>query len=421
MARLGCGLVKRMVLAVAAVAIAAPLAGADTATNPLEKLEAIESQVREDRQKVEGLHRSASQLVREQGLLRQRLIQAAAVAQAQERELNSVEQRLAMLETRETTALRALEGQRSKLANLLAVLQRIGREPPPALVVRPHDATAAARSAMLLAMVVPAVQTEAKRLGKNLSVLRDLRHQTTEERLKVAAVSSALEKDRNALTQMMAQRRTLAEQTIQNLQSTKARIQGLATEATDLRALIASLNEDASRPEIRGSGAIVTNQIASAGAARIAPLDGFKGRLKLPANGQLAANFGSADGSGGRLPGIYLDTLPGSGVNSPCDGKIMFAGPFRGYGQMLIIAANGGYHVLLAGLTRIDGVQGQVVLAGEPLGRMGPGRAQGQVPAQQGDGRDIARGKRLYIEFRHNGVPVDPVPWFAALRERVSG
>ena len=92
----------------------------------------------------------------------------------------------------------------------------------------------------------------------------------------------------------------------------------------------------------------------------------------------------------------------------------MFAGPFRGYGQMLIIAANGGYHVLLAGLTRIDGVQGQVVLAGEPLGRMGPGRTQ-EV------GRDIARGKRLYIEFRHNGVPVDPVPWFAALRERVSG
>ena len=175
MKRPGCGLVKRMVLAVAAVVIAAPLAGADTATNPLEKLEAIESQVREDRQNVEALHRSASQLVREQGLLRERLIQAAAVAQAQERELNAVEQKLAMLETRETQAMRALEGQRSKLANLLAVLQRIGREPPPALVVRPLDATAAARSAMLLSMVVPAVQAEAKRLGKNLSVLRDMR------------------------------------------------------------------------------------------------------------------------------------------------------------------------------------------------------------------------------------------------------
>jgi septal ring factor EnvC (AmiA/AmiB activator) len=86
----------------------------------------------------------------------------------------------------------------------------------------------------------------------------------------------------------------------------------------------------------------------------------------------------------------------------------MFAGSFRGYGRMLIIAANGGYHVLLAGLSNVDGVVGQVVLAGEPVGRMGPGAA--------GSG-----GGKLYIEFRRNGVPVDPAPWFAALREKVSG
>ena len=91
----------------------------------------------------------------------------------------------------------------------------------------------------------------------------------------------------------------------------------------------------------------------------------------------------------------------------------MFAGPFRGYGQMLIISANGGYHVLLAGLTNIDGVVGQMVLAGEPVGRMG---AQQQGNAPKGIG-----GESLYIEFRRNGVPVDPAPWFAALREKVSG
>ena len=87
----------------------------------------------------------------------------------------------------------------------------------------------------------------------------------------------------------------------------------------------------------------------------------------------------------------------------------MFAGSFRGYGRMLIIAANGGYHVLLAGLSNVDGVVGQVVLAGEPVGRMG---AQGS----QGNG-----GVKLYIEFRRSGVPVDPAPWFAALRDKVSG
>jgi septal ring factor EnvC (AmiA/AmiB activator) len=265
------------------------------------------------------------------------------------------------------------------------------------------------------------VQTEARRLAKDLSDLRTVRQRTAEERLKVAAASSALEKDRNALAQLMVQRRTEAEKTMQEFRTANVRIQDLASEATDLRALIASLNEDAQKPEFRGSSTEITNQIASAGVARNVPLDGLRGDLKLPANGELAANFGSLDGSGGRLAGIYLETLPGSGVTSPCDGKIMFAGPFRGYGQMLIIAANGGYHVLLAGLTNIDGVQGQVVLAGEPLGRMGWDRASGQARTQQGVRPETTRGNRLYIEFRRNGVPVDPVPWFAALRERVSG
>jgi septal ring factor EnvC (AmiA/AmiB activator) len=94
----------------------------------------------------------------------------------------------------------------------------------------------------------------------------------------------------------------------------------------------------------------------------------------------------------------------------------MFAGTFRGYGQMLIISANGGYHVLLAGLAKIDGVVGQTVLAGEPVGRMGAGRRPQHKSVQTGSG-----GERLYIEFRRSGVPVDPAPWFAGLREKVSG
>jgi septal ring factor EnvC (AmiA/AmiB activator) len=93
----------------------------------------------------------------------------------------------------------------------------------------------------------------------------------------------------------------------------------------------------------------------------------------------------------------------------------MYSGTFRGYGKMLIIAANGGYHVLLAGLSKVDGAVGQVVLAGEPVGRMGAG-------SQMREGRlQGTVGEKLYIEFRRNNVPVDPAPWFAALKERVSG
>jgi septal ring factor EnvC (AmiA/AmiB activator) len=385
-------------------------------TDPLEKLDAIEKQLGNDRRSIESLTDSAAKLVEEQRLLREKLIQAAATAQARERDLNVVEQRLAVFETREAAAMRALVGQRGKLSSLLAVLQRMGSEPPPALIVRPNDATAAARSAMLLSAVVPAVQKEAAKLSDDLSELRSLRQNAAQERLKVAAAAAALDKDRNVLSELLIHRRSLAAQKDQELKDMQTRASGLAEQAGDLRALIASLNEDAKRPSPSASARVITKQIASAGSARTMSLDGLKGMLTLPANGELTARFGAEDGDGGHLAGIRLETRPGSAVTSPCDGKIMFAGTFRGYGQMLIISANGGYHVLLAGLAKIDGVVGQTVLAGEPVGRMGAGRRPHHKSVQTGSG-----GERLYIVFRRSGVPVDPAPWFAGLKEKVSG
>ena len=394
---------ERGTVALAALGVSLSLAAAE-ATNPNDKLNDIQKQLRQDRQDVETLTRSADQLTTEQDQLRAQLIRAAGVAQERERELNLVEQRLAMFETREAEGMRSLIGQREKLASLLAVLQRMGSEPPPALVVRPNDATAAARSAMLLTAVVPAVQAQARTLSNDLANLREMRRKAAEERLKVAGAAEALDKDRNVLSELLTQRRYLAAQTRDQLKVTQTRIGSLATQAADLRALIASLSEDSKRP---APSAVMPGQPASTGRLSNTPLEQRRGLLTLPANGELVSRFGSADGIGGHLAGIHLQTRPGAQVTSPCDGKIAYAGPFRGYGKMLIIAASGGYHVLLAGLTKVDGAVGQVVLAGEPVGRMGTGNEQ--------------TGERLYIEFRRNNLPVDPVPWFAALRQKVSG
>jgi murein hydrolase activator len=396
---------ERSAAALLALAAQVTLATAEP-SNPNDKLNEIQRQLRQDKQDIETLSRSAEQLVHEQEALRAKLITAATIAQTRERELNLVEQRLAMYETREADSMRALIGQRGKLASLLAVLQRMGSEPPPALIVRPTDATAAARSAMLLTAVVPAIQNEARKLNNDLANLREMRRKAADERLRVAAAAEALDKDRNVLGELLTQRRFLAQQTRDQLRATQTRVGTLAEQAADLRALIVNLEEDAKRPLSAGGPALVRS-IASAGQPRNTPLDQLRGLLTLPANGELASRFGAADGSGGQHSGIHLETRPGSQVTSPCDGKIVFSGTFRGYGKMLIVAANGGYHVLLAGLSKVDGSVGQVVLAGEPVGRMGAGQANG--------------GERLYIEFRRNNVPVDPVPWFAALKHKVSG
>jgi septal ring factor EnvC (AmiA/AmiB activator) len=91
---------------------------------------------------------------------------------------------------------------------------------------------------------------------------------------------------------------------------------------------------------------------------------------------------------------------------------VVYAGEFRSYGQLLIINAGGGYHVLLAGMSRIDVSLGQFVLAGEPIAVMGSG-----APSQNDDSSRPV----LYVEFRKDGTPIDPDPWWAEASEKVQG
>jgi len=107
-----------------------------------------------------------------------------------------------------------------------------------------------------------------------------------------------------------------------------------------------------------------------------------------------------------------IKTRYGAQITSPTDGWVVYAGKFRTYGQLLIIKAGDGYHVLLAGLSRIDVQSGQFVLAAEPVGTMksAPGLRAGK------------NSPRLYVEFRKDGRPINPRPWWSASsRQRVQG
>jgi septal ring factor EnvC (AmiA/AmiB activator) len=114
------------------------------------------------------------------------------------------------------------------------------------------------------------------------------------------------------------------------------------------------------------------------------------------------------------LKGISLQTREEARITAPADGWVVYAGPFRSYGQLLIINAGGGYHILLAGMSRIDVSLGQFVLAGEPIAVMGSLAASGS------SGKDSLRPV-LYVEFRKDGRPVDPGPWWAAASGKVQG
>jgi septal ring factor EnvC (AmiA/AmiB activator) len=135
------------------------------------------------------------------------------------------------------------------------------------------------------------------------------------------------------------------------------------------------------------------------------PFSQMQGLLPFPARGRVVETFGQVNAVGHTVKGIVIQTRKGAQVIAPYDGQVVFAGPFRGYGLLLILEHSEGYHTLLAGLDRVDASVGQRLLAGEPVGVMG-----------QDDAKPT-----LYVELRHHGQPVNPLPWLMARKNKASG
>lgn len=177
----------------------------------------------------------------------------------------------------------------------------------------------------------------------------------------------------------------------------------------------------ASKPDLKPSIVLAPNdRIAMASPGRIQPAMPFadaKGRLPMPAQGRRVVNFGEKT-QRGSFQGIAVETRFGAQVTSPTDGWVVYAGEFRSYGQILIINAGGGYHILLANMSQIDAAQGQFVLAGEPVGTMTPAPKGAAAPAR---GQPQEGAPILYIEFKKDQKSIDPDPWWAEPPKKNAG
>jgi septal ring factor EnvC (AmiA/AmiB activator) len=207
------------------------------------------------------------------------------------------------------------------------------------------------------------------------------------------------------------------------LVSERTRTAALGKQALDLKDLIARMeNEVASArraaeaarkadEDRRQSAGKPGSATPFANAGRLAPAIAFasaRGLLPLPVAGEIRKAFGAPDGFGGTERGISVATRPNAVVASPTDGWVAFSGPYRTYGQLLILNAGEGYYIVMAGMARIGIEVGQFVLAGEPVGSMGD--AAGSTAAAIAIG---AKQPTLYVEFRKDGTAIDPGPWWS--------
>jgi murein hydrolase activator len=354
--------------------------------------------------------------------LSQQLIDAAARIRNDEKQIADAQERLAPLDTSEQELRRSLEGRRGIMTEVLAALQRIGHHPPPALMVTPQDALQSLRSAMMLGAVLPEMRQAVDLLIADLASLARVRTQIAEERDRLARDLTELGEERQHLATLTEQRQKQQAESEQALETERQRAVQLAHQADGLKDLIAKLEFSAAGSKAHAADEKAgqrTDVAALNDAGRLAPAIAFataKGRLPLPVNGVRIREFGAPDGVGGTEKGLTVAARPGAQITAPCDGWVVYAGPFRNYGQLLILNAGSGYHVLLAGMDRISVDLGQFVVTGEPVAIMGAGG--GQAPAAlAGSGKPP-----LYVEFRKDGTPVDPGPWWATNEgEKVRG
>lgn len=415
--------------------IADPAAALQDKRNQIgRELQALSASIKVSEEKARELSETIASIEKTSASLRQALIESATRRKDLERSISESEKTLAGFGVREDAIRQSFRERRAILAEVLAALQRMGRNPPPALLVSPEDALGSVRSAILLGAVVPGIRTETERLANDLAELANLRQAGQKERDALLVTMQSRQEEERRMDMLLVENDKLIRQNADQLQAERARSEELAGKASSLEGLIGSLEteitsvreamekaraeEERQRQLTEEQRQRIRDQAENAvpDKNRIAPASLFselKGKLELPAAGDVLRVFGDPDGTGHQAKGVVLAASPGALVTAPADGLVVFAGQFRSYGQMIILNMGDGYHVVLSGMDKVDTRQGKFVLSGEPLATMGEKRVASATALALETERPT-----LYIEFRKDGAPIDSAPWWV---ERDSG
>jgi len=404
--------VPRSVLPIIALCLAC-VAAVPASAQQEGDLEAVERALRQGRAESQALKTRVERLKAERAALREKMIEAARSAQEREALVASLAEQLRELGVNSAQRRQALDRRRNELAVTLQVLYGLSRQPPQAFLFYPGPPLEAVRSSILLREAVPALDRQAEELRGELAALRAVQEDLSGKLESLRDAEAALNDQRQALARLVEEKAAGEKNARRALSAARARVEKLTREARSLQDLVDRLEE---RPAVEPEPVETEDAVVAALTSRPTGLRPFpaRGPIVTPAVGRLVQRYGADTGFGQTSKGVVLETGGAASVVAPFDGRVVFAGPFRDHGQILIIEHEGAYHTVLAGLELINAVVGQWVLAGEPVGTM-----------QRSDTANVsAKGvggprPRLYIELRRNGQPVNPLRWIRPSNSKV--
>jgi septal ring factor EnvC (AmiA/AmiB activator) len=339
-------------------------------------------------------------LAAEAAALRKKLIDTAAHIEQLERQAAADAVEITRLTAEDDRLSAGFAHDRVSVTRLLAALERLQHDMPPALVLRPDDALAAARGAMLVGASLPPLYARAASLSRRIDALRHTRQALAQRHAQARLTAAKLADARSELDGLLAEKEQEAQGAASDYGTLRTRLETVARKAADFQALlvrIAALRRAGGSP---AEQSIVTVTAGNAG-----------GEGGLARNSLLVPVVGTAV-AGGQSPGLTFATRSDAQVIAPADSKVLFAGPYHKSGEVLILEITTGYDLVLAGLGRVTVKPNDEVLAGEPIGNM---------PGGSGAAADrTATGNRLYFELRKNGHGLNPAPWLSVELRKAS-
>lgn len=311
-----------------------------------------------------------------------KLVQAARARAATEAAIAAAEQDIRQLMDRERALAEGATRASATLEHALIALSRAenGAAEPMTVAI----AASAGRDAAAQARNTRAAALETRRTRVALA----------ERRAELAVAQARLDSERAGIEALLTEQRARRATLSSIADAAGSRVRALAREARSLRDLVArsvaarrATPASAPRAPSRKSGPAAP--VSQASLTRL-----------TPAAGEVVRRFGQTSAAG-TAAGMTIRTRPGAQVLAPSAATISYAGPFRGYGNVLILDVGNDYAVVLTGSSSLLATAGQRVLAGQPVAEMN---------------RDASSAPELYVEVRRSGQPVDPGRWLAAGR-----
>ncbi|MEA3028833.1 MAG: murein hydrolase activator [Sphingomonadales bacterium] len=305
--------------------------------------------------------------------------------EAAEADLTVAERRIAFIAAQQALQRARLAQRQGPIIRLTAALQTMTRRPAALALVQPGSVRDAIHVRSLLAAALPEIRRRTAALRLEARRSADLRARSELAVRGLVDSREALRQRRVALAGFEAAQRTRSQQ-----------LTGLALTQSD-RALV--YGEEAQALQ----SAIGTRQSDSAVAASLARLPGPLPRpaqpgpeppvaetlpYSLPVEGRVVTGVGEISDGGVHARGLTFETAVEARVIAPAAGRIVYAAPFRRYGNVVIIDHGRGWMTVLTDLGSIGVRAGQNVGRGALVGRAGTG------------------APRVTLELRRNGRPV---------------